>query len=123
MISHVIFCQYGAHNTTLATAISSPCHYKNVHLTLFNLAPPVSIFGNYLCKNSVEIIVSYINFHIILNAIICENLSIILRKIMRPLVLTEGTQANYLKAKVMKLIPVAVLSTCLLGLQFRNPMV
>jgi len=114
MISHVIFCQYGALNTTLATASSSPCHYENLHLTLFNLAPPVSFFGNYLCKNSVWIIiveiVNYINLNIILNAIICENMSIILRKIVRPLVITERIQANYLKANVMKLIPVAVLS-------------
>jgi hypothetical protein len=58
----------------------------------------------------VEIVVNYINIYIILNAIICENLSITLRKILRPLVNTERTQANYLKANVIKLIPVAVLS-------------
>lgn len=58
----------------------------------------------------MEIVVNYINFHIILNAIICENLSINLQQIMRPLVITERTEANYLKANVMKLIPVAVLS-------------
>ena len=40
----------------------------------------------------MEIVANYINFHFILNAIIFENLSIILRNIVRPLVIAKKEQ-------------------------------